>query len=460
MSKFSVKDIQFMNRDLCNGYPKEQAYLWFVGNADRCPGAPYQLIFKRYPLMDQDRDDIIKCVYDAYRSAVTVSGRCKYLVFIKEFCEMYSGYECHPLISKMNCLPDYTVETSPISNRYDMDINCITIWEMNHISPPLTGLFYENMLNYIIMDIAYDRVVNKQNIFKAPSEHRQDQEVFNRLRYNISCEGSRLCTSLYGSKLNVGIDSIISLLTRNFLKIPGKFSVIYEDHCLWLNILEAPNISPYSGYIKECHFKNKYYFLLWLSFLHTLKNQCDPAVVEDVLKLRDYIDVNITEIDRYYNELKHSTIVKRLVGRYDLTSICHGVTFKTANVRGEVDFITPNEIVDIKCYRNDEKDIWAAQLYQYILLSRDSVYVDDAGKEQKRNILGGMIINMFSNEVHSYKFSWMGDGEDEVQSGVVNRDVEFGIDDEDVTVMRKDVMDVSSAVEQSDEDSDDIKPIE
>ena len=133
-----------------------------------------------------------------------------------------------------------------------------------------------------------------------------------------------------------------------------------------------------------------------------------------------------------------------------------------------------------KCYRNDEKDIWAAQLYQYMLLSNDSVYVDDAGKEQKRNILGGMIINLFSNEVHSYKFSWVLEDEDDededdkdVRYNTVNKDVEFSISDEKVDVnaggkngcsieVDDDIFNMidSDDTVNDDDDSDGIKPIE
>jgi hypothetical protein len=95
-----------------------------------------------------------------------------------------------------------------------------------------------------------------------------------------------------------------------------------------------------------------------------------------------------------------STLVRKLVQKYNTLDIEHGTRFCTAKIRGEVDFITPNSVIDIKCYKSDEIELWAGQLFLYMQLAQGTVGINDT----ERNIVDGCIINLFNNEMHTYKF--------------------------------------------------------
>lgn len=378
MSKFSVKDIQFMSRDLCNGFQKELAYLWFVAKSRMLPGAPYQTVFRKYPLTNQSTREIINELIDSYKQELNVSSKCKYIVFVREFLETYYNYEED--LKELFVLPGYTVESTPISNIHDELPDNVCIWELNHIAPALTGMFYENMLNYILVHEDINGNSRKQ------------------LQKQMDKECRDLSTLLYGNQHNVSTNSIMSLLQRHFLdENIGKYSLMSPE-VFDKQICLRDNDSHEK--LSEQHFRNRYYYILWISFLHFLKVECKTSVIADVLKAAEYVSANMDVLNRYYRGLSKSTLVRTLMQKHNRLDIEHGTSFSSATIRGEVDFITPNSVIDIKCYKTDEIELWAGQLFLYMQLAQGTEGVNGT----ERNLTGGAIVNLFSNEIHTYKF--------------------------------------------------------
>jgi uncharacterized protein YihD (DUF1040 family) len=377
MSKFSVKDIQFMNKDLCAGYPKELAYLWFVANARHYPNAPYQTIFRHYPLTNQSKDEIIRTLIDSYQQELNVSTKCKYIVFVHEFLDTYYSYESD--LEPLNVLPKYSVETAPISNIHDELPDNVCVWELNHIAPALTGMFYENMLNYIIADSSKPNA--KKQLFK---------------RMNSEC--NNLESILYGDQHNISTSSILSLLYRHFMNNDSmKYKLlrpIVKNKTIFIEYHDE------LSKLEHDHFRNRYYYILWISFLHFLKRTCQTGIIVDVLNAIDYINSNMQILNEYYLSLSRSTLVRKLMTRYNTLDIEHGTSFITPRIRGEVDFITPNSVIDIKCYKTDEIELWAGQLFLYMQLAQGTTGINDT----ERNIIDSSIVNLFTNEMHTYKF--------------------------------------------------------
>lgn len=380
MSKFAVKEIQFLNRDLCAGFDKELVYIWYVANSRLLPSAPYQTVLKKYPLTNQSRDEICNKLIDAYKSELNVSSKCKYLAFVNEFLESYPQYE--ERLKEIHIIPVYSVETTPLSNFADDLPDNVCVWEMNHIAPALTGMFFENMLNHII----------KGNSFDVKTDN------FRVMQKRMDSECNNLSESLYGKQFNMSVSAILSLLNRHFLdknKMQyGFFRAVIKNKKFCIDFNKE------TQKLNETHFQNKFVYILWISFLHFLKNDCKSGVVSETLQLLDYIKSNIEELTQYYYELERCTFVRKLLNRYDILDIEHGKSFNNAEIRGEVDFITPNSVIDIKCYKTDEKELWAGQLYLYMCLAQGKPNVNF----KNYNLTEGYIINLFNNEVHAYKF--------------------------------------------------------
>lgn len=378
MSKFSVKEIQFLNRDLCAGFEKELVYIWYVAHSRLVPSAPYQTVLKKYPLTNQSKSEICNKLIESYTLDLNVSSKCKYLAFVNEFLETYPQYE--DKLEQIHILPVYSVETAPISNIHDELPNNVCVWELNHIAPALTGMFYENMLNYIIKESVSDK--NKYKVLCK--------------RMNTEC--NNISEVLYGNQFNISSAAIISLLNRHFLdKIKmqyGFFRAVIKNKRICVEF------NSETQKLTEEHFQNRYAYILWISFLHFLKSECKSSIVSDVLQALDYIRNNTEVINEYYFGLSKSTFVRKLINRFDVLDIEHGKSFNSSKIRGEVDFITPNSVIDIKCYKTDEKELWAGQLFLYMSLAQDNLNVN--GKSY--NLTEGAIVNLFNNEVHTYKF--------------------------------------------------------
>ena len=380
-NKFAVKEIQFLSRDVCAGFEKELVYIWYVAHSHLVPSAPYQTVLKKYPLTNQSKTEICNKLIDTYMQELNVSSKCKYLAFVNEFLESYPQYE--DKLEQIHILPIYSVETTPISNVHDELPNNVCIWELNHIAPALTGMFYENMLNYIIRETAREN---------------KNKSVYKELCKRMNSECNDVSELLYGNQHNINTNAIMSLLNRHFLdknKMQyGCFRAIVKNKKICIEAYDE------TEKLKEEHFRNRYVYILWISFLHFLKIECKSSIVVDVLRSLDYVQENMEIINEYYNGLSKSTLVRKLINRFDVLDIEHGKSFRSPKIRGEVDFITPNSVIDIKCYKTDEKELWAGQLFLYMSLAQGTKNIND----NEYNLTEGVIVNLFNNEMYTYKF--------------------------------------------------------
>ena len=340
----SVREIQYLNRDYCTLFSKPIVYLHYVKNMDKYPNASYQYVLKKEPFDENTTaDGIIDNFKDYEKSVVNVSKKCKLLTFVHEFQTEYGG-----VIDDINTYPEYTVSVSNLSNNSDPLPDNSVVWEINKISPKMCGMLFENVISHV-------------------------------MEINDECWDLSSCMTEVNS--NVSTKTLEGVIERNFI----KRNVTNRGRNVRINNKKI----VYVGDEKLCEddFISLWHYLVFLSLRHFIKRDLKGEDVEDCLKILDYININVKYMDEYYFDMMDSTFVKNLKKE---TGVKHGVIYRTADLHGEVDFVSDTSIVDIKAYKSDDVDNWFAQLYLYEKL---------VGK--RKNL---RIVNVYSNQVFDFKY--------------------------------------------------------
>lgn len=141
-------------------------------------------------------------------------------------------------------------------------------------------------------------------------------------------------------------------------------------------------------------FKSKYHYLLFKIFVdnrHKSENYHD--LIYNILRVNELLSkpYYITELDKYIDELSKTIFVQQL----KQANIKHSVKLEYISdefdLTGESDFIGDNIIVDCKCYKNEEIDLWKYQLCYYKFMCKNS-----------EDISALYIVNLYNNKVYKY----------------------------------------------------------
>ena len=345
MKSFSVSEIQYLNRDYCQLFSKPLVYLHYMDHAAKYPNAAYQYVLKKEPFSDETTNESIIDEFCAYeQQTINVSSKCRLMTFIKSFQIEYPG-----ILDGIDGYPDYSLEIVDLSNGKDALPDVTFVWELNRIAPTFCGMVFENIISQCL------------GVEDRPWD---------------------LSNCIYDAGSNVSSDMICGLIERNF--ISKKF--IHRDQHITMNRRNSVLMLGNNERLSAEHFISNIHYLVFLSLLHFMKRDLKGKDVEDALNVLDYLKSNAELLDQYICDMEGSTIVKTISKQ---TNIEHGSTKRTKELSGEVDFITDQSIIDIKCYKEEEPDNWFGQLWLYEKLFG------------KHNNL--WIINVYNNKV--YKFT-------------------------------------------------------
>lgn len=343
MREFNVKDIQFINRDYCQLFSKPLVYLHYISHASKYPKAAYQHVLKKEPFDNETTNESIINEFLQYEeSVVNVSQKCKLLTFIKDFQLEYPG-----ILNGLVVYPDYDVEIVNLSNGNDEMPDLGIVWEINRIAPAFCGMLFENIIAYCsntsdnVWDLSEMMIENKSNVSNETIEGLIERNFINKRLIHRNCH----------------------------VKINSKNVITLDDEKL-----------------SEEHFISLTHYLVFRSLLHFMKHDLKGNDVEVALNVLDYLKNNIELFDTYIEEMRNSTFVKNM---NKWTKLQHGIIKRDSKLSGEVDFISDQAIVDIKCYKEEELDNWFGQLWLYGKLF---------GKRQNL-----WIVNVYNNKI--YKFS-------------------------------------------------------
>lgn len=335
----SVKEIQYISQEYCKVHPKPVIYLFYQSLTDKYPNAQYQFVIKQESPDNLTEEQIINKFKDSIKSKINVSQLCEKLVFVKDFQHEHGGF-----IDDISTYPDFTFVTSNISNSNDPIPDKTLVWEINKISPKLCGMFFENLIAYSanIFDDCYD--------------------LNNVLQSNTS---------------NLTTESIINLLKRNFISEQFSDKIKIEYKIITVN----------DDKLERFHFKTKYHYIVFLSLLHFMKYDLQGQDYEDGIFILDYVTKNKTCINKYFNDMRNSTFVKKLSNE---TNLVHSMHVRSPSLHGEMDFTSDNSITDIKAYKINDQKSWFSQLYLY-----QSLLPSKPSRELR-------ILNVYTNEVFDF----------------------------------------------------------
>jgi len=344
MNSFKVSEIQYLNRDYCQLITsKPLVYLYYVIHAYKYPGAAYQHVLKSEPFSDNTTDESIVNDFIEYeRSVINASQKARLLTFIKDFQLEYPG-----IINDIKVYPDYSVEVVNLSNMTNSTPDLSIVWEINRIAPAMCGMIFENIISEAL-DIKWD-----------PSD---------------------LSSVLYDNKSNITPKTLSGLIERNFIKhkyLRNDCHITVDEHMV-----------VRCGYenLDANHFTSYWHYIVYMSLTHFMKRDLKGQDVENALNILDYMKQHYEDIDCYFDCMSNSTLINNMS---NLTNLKHGIIMRQKDLHGEVDFISDEAIIDIKCYKEECLDDWFAQLWLYEQLF---------GK--RKNL---WIVNVYNNKV--YKFS-------------------------------------------------------
>ena len=343
MKSFNVSEIQYLNRDYCQLFSKPLVYLHYMDHAAKYPNAAYQYVLKKEPFNDETTNESIIdefCQYE--QQMINVSQKCRLMTFIKSFQIEYPG-----ILDGIDVYPDYSLEVVDLSNGSDSMPDVTFVWEVNRIAPAFCGMLFENIISQClgVGDIVWD-----------------------------------LSGSVCDANSNVSSEMICGLIERNFI---SKRLIHRDQH---VSMTKKGILMFGDERLSNLHFISNAHYLVFLSLLHFMKRDLKGKDVEDALNVLDYLKSNVELLDQYICDMETSTLVKTISKQ---TNIQHGSIMRTKELSGEVDFITDQSIVDIKCYKEEEPDNWFGQLWLYEKLFG------------KRSNL--WIVNVYNNKV--YKFT-------------------------------------------------------
>ena len=339
---FNVKEIQYLNRDYCQLFSKPLVYLHYVDHAGKYPNAAYQHVLKKEPFNDETTNEsIITEFKDFVGGVVNVSQKCRLMTFVKDFKLEYPD-----IIDDVEVYPNYRVECVDLSNGSDLMPELGVVWEINRIAPALCGMLFENIIA--------DCVGAKEKVYD-------------------------LSSSLVDAKSNVEAKTIEGLVERNFI----DRGLLHRNKRVKMTSKKILMVGDEK--LKQEHFISKWHYLVFLSLRHFMKRELKGSDVENVLNVLDYIKTNMEDMESYYYDMLDSSLVKALQQQ---TGLSHGEAKRDKDLHGEVDFITDESIVDIKCYKEEECDNWFGQLWLYEKLF---------GK--RKNL---WIVNVYNNKIYRF----------------------------------------------------------
>lgn len=340
---FKSSEINFLSKDYCQQFSKPLVYLHYVANSEKFKGASKEYVLRQVPFTDKTTDESIINEFKEYeKSQINVSQKAKLLPFIKSVQNEYN------VINDIETFPNYSVVIEDLSNSSDTTPDLGLVWEINRISPPLTGMLFENII----------------------AECLKIKEKI----YDIS-------TVICDSTSNIENKTIEGILERNFIKRElirrGNGVRINNKHFIYVGDQK----------LKKDHFISRIHYFVFLSLLHFFKRNVKGEDVEAALNILDYLKMNQEVFDDYIFDMENSTLIKNLSKD---TNIKHGEVMRISDLSGECDFISDQSIIDIKVYREPCPDMWFSQLYLYQKLFGDH-----------KNLI---IINLYENKV--YKFNY------------------------------------------------------
>lgn len=343
MKSFNVSEIQYLNRDYCQLFSKPLVYLHYMDHADKYPNAAYQYVLKKEPFDDQTTNEsIIDGFCDYIQSQVNVSKRCRILTFIKSFQLEYPG-----ILDGVDVYPDYKVSVVDISNKTDSLPDLGFVWELNRIAPAFCGMFFENIISQCL---------------------GLDDKPFD------------LSEVMFDNESNITDSMICGLIERNFI---SKKYVRGSNH---VQMNKKRTIMIGDELLNEKHFISNAHYLVYLSLRHFMKRNLKGSDVENALNVLEYVNNNITLFDEYVSAMATTTLIRNMSKQ---TNLRHGEIMRTENLSGEVDFISNQSIIDIKCYKEDEPDNWFGQLWLYQQLF---------GKHSNL-----WIVNVYNNKLYKFE---------------------------------------------------------
>ena len=137
--------IQYFPKDLCTPLTKESAYLYYL--AESLDKEPFNAFAKRLSFANITDEDIITQLKNRINSIASVSWLSCLWKYIEDTRDIYpSSLVRH--ITKI--LPEYKVNTYDMCGPNCPKLDNIIVWEMNNISPELTGYFFENLLAHVL----------------------------------------------------------------------------------------------------------------------------------------------------------------------------------------------------------------------------------------------------------------------------------------------------------------------
>ena len=340
----NVQKIQFINREYCTLMPKEFVYLHCLSYRNKYPDADWKYIAEKEPFNEDTTTETVTSEFvKSVNDTVEVSRRCKLLTFVKDWQATYGEH-----LEGIEVYPNFTVEVVNISNATTPLPDLSVVWEINRIAPQMCGMLFENIISHCL---------------------------------GISDDVSDLTESLCEFSENVTSLVIEGILCRNFI---SREYLVRGDK---IDIGDVIKIG--SERLTEKHFVSKWHYLMFVSLKHFMKRGLDGSAVEDCLNVLDYIKTHIEDMEKYYYQMNATTLLR--VMRKEKFE--HGLMFRRADLHGEIDFISDETILDIKCYRSAAgsgcQGDWFGQLWLYEQL---------AGERKKK-----WIVNVYSNKL--YKFT-------------------------------------------------------
>lgn len=302
----SPDQIRYITKDMCAPLSKENAYAYYLAEGrDR---ETFVAFAKRILSFDDiTESNILKHLNDKLKSISSVTGFARIWKHIEELRLAYPS----SIVKNIDrLLPSFTCTTYNMCGVNDPKLDNILVWEMNAISPEITGYFFENMLAYVL-DLTYEKDTSAI-LRRKDSEITIDQ--FNKMMERIRAE-------MYDT-----IDANVNV---------HKYDEIKE-------ILDASV----------------------LAYLE--KNNLTETIAAGIRGLYKYIYTWIDALNEYLENLKKSTIAMSMSREIGME---HSKYVESSDpelpIHGEIDFCSNSYITDAKCYKTEDYLGWFIQLYLY-----------------------------------------------------------------------------------------------
>lgn len=338
---YKIDDVQYVSVippfDRSN---KELSVLWAMMQPSTMP---LMFTLRAHPC-NTSPNNITKLFVNAFNDITSASKRARVIAFMKQFFVQYPKYRDDEYLSQIPLMCDYEMELCDITNASHKMPDKTMVWDLNHLSPQLCGMFFETIVTYVVIGPrAILEEANDMDILESP-------------------------TSTYA------IDDIYEMLKNVFsLKLPIKD--------IYINQSEELNINVF----------------IWLSMKHFLKKSFDDGDI--YIAAKEFIkyfsvDYNKRTFDEYIKRLSAMNLMNSIRKNHPQHGIRYEYTNGNHHYSGIVDFITDNSIIDIKVYKDEHLDEWFAQLHEY----NNLISVNDIPRKVTTHI-----INLYNNKRYTFR---------------------------------------------------------